>query len=272
MNKKIVLSNAPHSVTFNEVTHNAVRPQNDIIESDRNQQALKPCESDTVALVYKPEESITENSCNPHIETNHSKFASETIADKKTYIGKRSKIKKNIQKIIVQSPLDDNLYRESLQKLKDQIQHLKEIQTSDNRQSFENSAYSSNIQYITNQEKIEKKLVYLEKQNIQDHLESADTTKKLTPVVSFQTYPDLHQISEVAITPAQIENATGQVEPQVQILEINNVNEMQDCVEGHLLHKSSDESELQAQIRLMKQKLHKANQDLIDIQDGDLHI
>ncbi len=217
MDNKLIRSGAPHTVTFSEVTHNAIRPKNDLTAGEKK----------------------------------------ELITQSPT------------EKIEVESPLADDHYHEAIQRLEDQVMRLKKKHYSDNRQKIGDDALTDNIQSVNESDRIEDNIVYLGKENIKDRFVSinsstADSSSNL--LIDEQiSYKESSSVDAMNIEPHSDFNT-------LQVDDIQTQSELEQLLPEVILDaqdsaSSMTESQLQAQIRLMKQKLLKANRELIEIQD-----
>jgi len=260
MNDKLIRSAAPHSVTFNEVTHNAIRSTNDLTAGEKKEFLI----STDVDQVETSDE-IKENNSTSIIQDNSSrsnlaKFDADVLKEQNASTVKRAHIKKNIQKLEVESPLDENLYKEALHRLEDRVQHLKNKNISSNNQKITDEVLSNNSQLLSENERIEKNLVYVGKKNIKDHLIQINSHSQY-----LSTSEDVDKSDIQKNQPAENNRQTAQSIINEQSIG-NPSHEASKTLENH---EALEESELQAQIRMMKEKLRKANKELIDIQQQD---
>ena len=157
MNDKLIRSGAPHSVTFNEATRNALSPKNELSEAEK-QEITKQSE---VQSAHPPVQLATNhvaiNSNDNSLASVNPIFSSEQINKQSLTVGKKSLPQNNFQKIENDSLLDENNFHDVIQRLEDRIQHFKENHHIDNRQTFSDEANH-----------LRKDMVYLGKKNIKD--------------------------------------------------------------------------------------------------------
>lgn len=217
MDNKLIRSGAPHTVTFSEVTHNAISPNNDLTAGEKK----------------------------------------ELISQSPT------------EKIELESPLADDHYHEALQRLEDQVIRLKKKYYSDNRQKIGDDALTDSIQSVNESDRIDDNIVYLGKENIKDRFVSIDSSIAES---SSNLLID-EQDSNKESSPVDVLNIELQSDfNTLQVDDIQTQSELEQVLPEEALDaqdsaSSLTESQLQAQIRLMKQKLLKANRELIEIQD-----
>lgn len=244
MNSKLVRSSSPHSVAFNEVTRNAISPKNDLKSGNKKQLAgedktLIGNEQllDAARVKFEDEEKLS---------SLNATFDTEAIRDQTSTGISKSPIRSNRQHLDVQNPQDEHQFQEAVQRLEDRIQHFKATHHTDNRQTFADDVLRDNMQLVPSNSAYENHKVYLEKKNIRDqlvHIQTSDPAAE-PDQVNLQVQND----AESAKSPKHSESSTEALSESLEMVE---------------------EDPLQAQIRLMKKKLRKANQTLVEIQAQD---
>ena len=241
MNDKLIRSGAPHSVTFNEATRNALSPKNELSEAEK-QEITKQSEVQSAhPPVQLPTNHVAINSNDNSLASVNPIFSSEQINKQSLTVGKKSLPQNNFQKIENDSLLGENNFHDAIQRLEDRIQHFKENHHIDNRQTFSDEANH-----------LRKDMVYLGKKNIKDFSVPISTLESQPSASQFDVEDEKTKPSDESQTQSKETNVTQtKIKPS-------------DTTPQEL-----NDDDLQAQMRLMKEKLSKANQKLIDIQGQD---
>lgn len=256
MNSKLVRSSSPHSVAFNEVTRNAISPKNDLKSGDKKQVA--GVDKTLIGSEQLPDAARVKFEDEKKLSSLNAKFDTEAISDQTSTGISKSPIRTNRQHLDVQNPLDAHQFQEAVQRLEDRIQHFKATHHTDNRQTFTDDALvdnrqtfaedvlRDNMQLVPSHSAYENHKVYLEKKNIRDQLVHVQTSESIAESDQMKL-----QVEDEAASAMAQKNSNSPVPANQEPLEM------------------VEEDPLQAQIRLMKKKLRKANQTLVEIQAQD---
>jgi hypothetical protein len=256
MNDKLVRSGAPHSVTFNEVTHNALSPKNDLTEGEKKEINTNSGLPVPDGNGHEHPNSVALDSQENSIVSNGEAFASDKTKNQDISNIKKSPIKTHFKKIQSQLPLTDSQFREAIQRLEDRVHHFKESYPAENMQKIGNDVFNDNLQMVDDSKRFEKHLVYVGKQNIKDRSVIIDS-------------PSDHVLQPSDDEKENSMHSTGTTEsPLISKLIPTNEQVDSQANKSHLeeLAPVIEDDHLQVQIKIMKQKLRHANQKLIDIQ------
>jgi hypothetical protein len=202
MSRKVVRSGVQHAVTFNAVTRNAVRPQYELKEG----------------------EPITLELNNDTESTKKSYIENTNFSEEKTHI------KTNMQKIDAEVLLNDNIFREPVEKI---LTNQQSIGTSFH--------YKDNIQKFSDTKPI-----------VDNRQKIADDAK-----ISANHLIGSNEAVQNLKKDRKSRNSLSKVDRQVK----------EDSVSIEI--SAPNENELEAKIWRMKKKLQNANQKLKDIQERD---
>lgn len=160
MADEILRNGVPHQVTTSLVTHNAVLPQNIFIKDKAP--ALRDSDLDDVAP--SPEKRDPAN----EFDQTSDNVAPQTVP---SYPVSRDKLVTNEALLTTKSHIKDN------------IQALKNLARSDNRQSIATDKLEQNLQTLGTSRSIQEQKLYLEKKSIKSNrqLISKSTTERVAP-------------------------------------------------------------------------------------------
>lgn len=243
MTQNIIRSGVPHAVTTSVVTHDAINPRNVLLESDKT-----PVEEETPreqpSLVKTDGNSSKSASAHPPVTANPENNKSESYTINQHFAEPKGEIKSNFQKVESQKIYQTNR------------QHLSNNENVvANHQKIESDKHPDNFQSVDNVTLIEKILSFLEKKNIKDNFQSIDQTLNRDEV-------DL-ALNSLIKSKTQSVQGDDSIHPH-EMIELHKILNSP--------HEQTNEDELRAKLKQMKEKLAKANRSLIDIQhENDSH-
>lgn len=281
MTQNIIRSGVPHAVTTSVVTHDAINPRNVLLESDKT-----PIEEEAPGeqpkLVKTEGISSKSVSAHPPVTANTENNKSESYTTNQHFAVPKGEIKSNLQKLDVEKSIDDNYQglnskkhlEDNRQKLSKQaftdnfqkVESQKIYQTNRqplsnnvsvvaNHQKIESDKHTDNFQSVDDDTLIEKILSFLEKKNIKDNFQSVDQTLNRDEV-------DL-AVNSLIKSKTQSVQGGDSIHP-LEMVELNKILNSS--------HEPTNEDELRAKLKQMKEKLAKANRSLINIQqENDSH-
>jgi len=240
MPDKVVRSGVAHSVVTNEITRNAINPRNEFIEIDTT-----------------PLDAFSETLSETHANSSQAALNQPVVQDRydtrTSLSAPKARITRNLQKLSPEKPTDNNLFFESLQKLEDRIQHLREQHPTQNQQHIGRHDITDNVQSNGPIESTRDRVLYKEKKNIRKNVQHITES---SPV----------RASANLLSPAP-EVTTRPINLEAMNLEHLSVDDMNVLLDEAM--KSFNEDELKARIRKMKERLASANQTLKEIEDQD---
>ena len=281
MTQNIIRSGVPHAVSTSVVTHDAINPRNVFLESDKT-----PIEEEAPGeqpkLVKTEGDSSKSASTHAPATANPENNKSDSYTTNQHFAEPKGEIKSNLQKLDDEKTIDDNFQGLNSKKhLEDNRQKLSKQAFTDNFQKVESQKiYQTNRQPLSNNENVVANHQKIESDKHQDNFQNVDDVTMIEKILSFlekKNIKDNFQRVDQELKRDEVDLAVNSLmKSTTQSVQSNDAIQPLEMVELHKIlnstHEQTNEDELRAKLKQMKEKLARANRSLIDIQhENDSH-
>lgn len=271
MPNDVFFNGVPHSVQTNERTKNAINPRYTFIDIEKH-------ESDPIKDQQIQPESFNAKQAQPNYPTAKDSFTTNEFSSVS-----KTNITSNSQKLSTDHLSESEMLYESLHKVEDRIQNLREKYPSQNiqhigRHNIQDAhlnlggvqRFDDNMQSL-HQESFSENRQLIEEKTVSDNFQKLDPTESRRDNIHYKEKKNIHDNLQ-HVEAANLDREQAALSESIQNEKKPDLNLHSLQVDSQIRTKSAlqsslAEDELTARVRKMKEKIGKVNQSLTDIEE-----